>query len=122
MMEFKNLMRISFVVAARCIAPYGLLPDYFYKVHNRGPTTFLPSKSRVSEHDAPLVKTFGRECRFPKDVTGAVNGDGSAMRVVRSLLVRIVLNQMRKPFQVLLYYQFLLFRQHLRLLQQQVQS
>src|SRR6266700_687755 len=40
----------------------------------------------------------------------------------RSLLVRIMLNQMRKPFQVLLCYQLLLIRHRLRLLQQQGQS
>src|SRR5260370_16352589 len=41
---------------------------------------------------------------------------------MRSLLVRIILHQMRKPFQVLLCSQLLLFRHHLRLLQQQRQS
>src|SRR6266571_4057363 len=43
-------------------------------------------------------------------------------KAVRSLLVRIILNQMRKPFQVLLCYQLLLLRHRLRLLQQQRQS
>ena len=40
----------------------------------------------------------------------------------RSLLVRIILNQVRKPFQVLLCCQLLLIRHRLRPLQQQVQS
>src|SRR5258707_5534720 len=51
--------------------------------------------------------------------------DASSIRqakAVRLLLVRIILNQMRKPFQVLLGYQLPLLRHHLRLQQQQIQS